>query len=99
MKSSDSINSRFASTIKDAKIFFSSCLSMHMVPVLFALMLIIVAERKANSGKAKTEEAAIVESPVKATGSIANYMLLNPTNMTQVFEVYKASQVVLKSIH
>ena len=98
MNTSDNINRRFASTLRDAKIFFSSCLSMHMVPVLFALILIIVADRKRSSRIADTETPRIVESKAAEVPSIKNYLLLNPHNMTQVVTLYKVSQLVIKTI-
>jgi hypothetical protein len=98
MKSSDSISSRFASTLRDVKIFFSSCLSMHMVPVLFALILIVVADRKTTTGMADTQNLPTVETQQKAVPSIKNYVLLNPANMTQVVAIYKASRLVMNVI-
>ena len=98
MKSSDSINSRFASTIRDVKIFFSSCLSMHMVPVLFALVLIIVVDRNSSSRIADTGSPRIVESKAAEVPSIKNYLLLNPQNVTQVVTLYKVSQLVIRTI-
>lgn len=98
MKSSDNINSRFASTLRDAKIFFSSCLSMHMLPVLFALVLIIVADRKSSSRMADTQSQTIIVTQEPGVPSIRNYVLLNPTNMTHVVSIYKVSRLVMKTI-
>ena len=98
MNTSDNINRRFASTVRDAKIFFSSCLSMHMVPVLFALILIIVADRKSGSRIADTASPKIVASKTAEVPSIKNYLLLNPYNSTQVVALYKASRLVMKTI-
>lgn len=105
MKSSDSFSSRFASTIKDVKIFFSTCLSMHMLPVLFALVLIIAADQKSSSRIEGTASQTIVVTPNTSTTSITggahsikNYVLLNPTNMTQVFAIYKASRLLMRTI-
>jgi hypothetical protein len=98
MNSSDNINSRFASTLRDAKIFFSSCLSMHMVPILFALIFIVVADQKSNSRKADSGSPKIVESKAAEVPSIENYLLLNPNNSTQVVALYEASRLVMKTI-
>ncbi|RYY20858.1 MAG: hypothetical protein EOO04_19250 [Chitinophagaceae bacterium] len=105
MKSSDSFNSRFASTVKDVKIFFSTCLSMHMLPVLFALVLIIAADQKSNSRIDDTASQTIVVTPNTGAAAITtgahqikNYVLLNPTNMTQVVAIYKTSRLIMKTI-
>jgi len=98
MNTSKSINSRFASTLRDAKIFFSSCLSMHMLPVLFALVLIIVADRKSSIRIADTGSSTIVEQKAAQGPSIKNYLLLNPYDMTQVVAVYKISRLVMNTI-
>ncbi|HTE25646.1 hypothetical protein [Flavitalea sp.] len=108
MNSSDSLSSRFASTFRDVKIFFGSCLSMHMVPVLFALVLIIVADQKNNTRMADIESHSTIDSQAtdsqatdsQATSvpSIKNYVLLNPTDITQVVAIYKVSRLVLKTV-
>ena len=98
MKSSDSKNGRFASTIKDVRLFFSTCLSMHMLPVVFALVLIVIADRKSNSGTAISETQQAVVNLDASVPSIKNYVLLNPTDMTQVVAIYKASRLVMNVI-
>ena len=71
---------------------------MHMVPVLFALVLIIVADRKSGSRIADTGSSTIVEQKAAQVPSIKNYLLLNPYNMTQVVTIYKVSRLVMNTI-
>jgi hypothetical protein len=78
--------------------FFSTCLSMHMLPVLFALVLIVIADRKSNTRLADTESLPAVDSQHAPVPSIKNYVLLNPTNMNQAVAIYKASRLVMKII-
>jgi hypothetical protein len=74
MKSSDYIQERFASTVKDARLFFSSCLSMHMVPVIFALVFIAVANRN-SANKQVTVELNDVQTTVEVAETKANKSL------------------------
>lgn len=107
---SDSLNSKFRSSLKDVKIFFSTCLSMHMLPVLFALMLIVIANKNTavQAGNKSPESAASSGIAARATESSkpalvttdvvagVNFLFLHPTNFSQVVAIYKISRTVRK---
>lgn len=71
---------------------------MHMVPVLFALTLIIVADRKSNSRMTDTQSNISAEPKRTSVTSIKNYVFLNPTDITQVVIIYKVSRLALKAV-
>ena len=47
-------------TVKQSRIFFNSCFSMHIIPLLFAVVFIVLADSRMNSSAVIPENNIIV---------------------------------------
>jgi len=63
MKLSFLSKNRLLVTVKQSRFFFHSCFSMHIIPLLFALAFIVLADNRMSSS------AAIPENNINVTGN------------------------------
>ncbi|RYF96616.1 MAG: hypothetical protein EOO02_21900 [Chitinophagaceae bacterium] len=67
---------------------------MHLLPVLFALVLIVVANKNNGMQADDTHEKPAVSASFGKAPALSNYVLLNPMNLGQVVTIYKMSRTV-----
>jgi hypothetical protein len=84
--------------VKNARMFFSSCLSMHIVPVLFAVTFIVVAQRSGDRSTPIVNKTVDKKSLV-SNAPLLNMLPLNAANASQLIAVYSVASVAYKIIH
>jgi hypothetical protein len=95
MKSSVSLKQKLSLAVTDARLFFSTCLSMHIVPVVFALVFIVVAQKNNQNAPMAVKQKSVAATKSISAPSFA-WTLVHAARPIQVVALYKVATFTLQ---
>ncbi|RZK46506.1 MAG: hypothetical protein EOO94_02600 [Pedobacter sp.] len=84
-------------SIRSTRRFFSTTLSSHIVPVIFAVGLLFITERKLSGNETATNQAK-AETTMIATPTAAMVACAGVANINQLVGIYHVTGLLLKVV-